>query len=154
LVWRSALVAIIAAAMPASRGEMGPVPRPVTTVCCAGHPRTDANTRRTATGAQVCTICDRRAHREFRARKQALRHDLCGTVALITWAWTKRDPTPRASWRWFSTRERAAAAAPTDGQPVTIVDVAVKPWRNLPDIFELVRRNRPLEQQRKWTVGI
>lgn len=109
------------------------VGRPVTTECVMGHPRSAANTRRAANGAQVCTICARRAAREYRARQQQVRQNLSGTIALITWRWNRHDPTPRPSWLWFATRERAAAVAPRDGWPFTIVDAARRPWVRYPE---------------------
>jgi hypothetical protein len=116
--------------------------------CRAGHPRTAGNTRRDGRGVARCVICARRHSRLWRARRQ--KHTAGQRVAqnkrdtpwaCITWCLDLHND-PQACWTYHRTRADAESAAPTDGQPFTIVDVAVASTLRRPRIDELVARTR------------
>jgi hypothetical protein len=120
------------------------VSRPRQVVCHAGHPLTPANTRRAASGAQVCLACARRRSRDWqRAQRACLAVvDDKPTIALVVWT-TGSDGEIRASWLMFATRAEAAAAAPHDA-PWSVVDIARPRWVNYPTVGEVVKRTRQM----------
>jgi hypothetical protein len=54
-------------------------------------------------------------------------------IALVVWHTVPCSNEQRASWTYHPTRAAAAAAAPADGQPISIVDTARKPWVRYPE---------------------
>jgi hypothetical protein len=109
------------------------VPRPRVTHCPAKHDL-HVHGRLNVAGSRNCAICERRSAREYRARTWARTHRAHHTVvddkqpppsiALVVW----HLPTLRAAWTYHRTRAAAAAAAPVDGSPFSVVDTARKPW--------------------------
>lgn len=57
----------------------------------------------------------------------------------VVW-WVGRDM--QARFAYYPTRERAQRAAPTDGEPCTVVNIRSKPTVVFPNVDELVRRTR------------
>jgi hypothetical protein len=82
-------------------------------------------------GAQVCTACERRAAREYRARRRMAR---LRPWVLVTWT----AGPGAASFAYFATEADAERAAPHD-RPYTVVNGRRQPRRPLPSVEELLR---------------
>jgi hypothetical protein len=101
----------------------------------------------------ACGAALSRHRRELRADNAKPKH-----FALVVWREVRKPGVRqiRSSFSYFASHADAARAAPADA-PFTVVDVARKPWINLPTVDDLVRRSRPLFEQRKsplWTPGL
>jgi hypothetical protein len=107
------------------------VGRPRQHSCHAGHSFSPANVRLNNNGSQECQACHRRRSRAWQRRHRAAHpavDDKPAPIALVVWA-------PRslyASWTFHPSRQAAAALAPGDGTPYSVVDIARKPWIHLP----------------------
>jgi hypothetical protein len=118
------------------------VARPRQVACYYGHPFTEANTRLTVSGAQRCVACGRRHSRQYRIREQARRQNK-RTIALIVW---RKDPRRgsrdafHACWTFHRSRTVAAAFAPRDSSPYSIIDITRKPWKTHPLLPKRVPR--------------
>jgi hypothetical protein len=116
------------------------VGRPRQTTCARGHRFTDANTRLNGNGSQECVACQRRRNRTWQRRRRV--QDISRTpaetsrrrevvddkqapgIALVIWA----ARNLHATWSYHASHADAAAQAPGDGTPYTIVDINRKPW--------------------------
>jgi hypothetical protein len=126
--------------MPANRCDDDPVARPRQHSCHAGHRFTEANTRLNGNGSQECLACHRRRSRDWQRQhpdnQESLDNDPAvddkqpHPIALVVWA----PPGLQASWTYHATRDAAAALAPRDGTPFSIVDITRKPWIQHPPI--------------------
>ena len=99
------------------------VGRPRQTACAFGHPFTEANVRHGRDGRQECCACARRRDRDWKRQHRAhlpIVDDKPGTVALVVWA----SQNLHATWTYHRTHADAAAHAPGDGTPYTIINVA------------------------------
>jgi hypothetical protein len=103
---------------------MGLVGRPRATHCLRNHPFTPANVRYNGNGSQDCVVCARRRSRAWQRRHRVhlpiVDDKQGGPIALVTW----QGRAMRASWTFHPSHAHAAALAPADGTPYTIVDVA------------------------------
>jgi hypothetical protein len=113
------------------------------TACPAGHDL-DVHGRLNADGSRNCTACERRAAREFRARRRMARPR---PWVLVSWT---ADRDALASFAYFPTEADAVAHTPHDGRAWTVVNGTRPPWITLPSIEDLVRRSRSLDAQRRW----
>jgi hypothetical protein len=104
------------------------VARPRQIACQLGHPFTPANVRINGSGSQECLVCARRRSRQWARRHRASQPIIDDkhppTVALVVWA----SQNLHATWTYHHTHADAAAQAPDDGTPYTIVDINRKPW--------------------------
>jgi hypothetical protein len=92
--------------------------------------------------ARYCSDgCRQAAYRDRRPRPWVL----------VVW---ERGGDMTARFTYYATEAAAAAHAPTDGRPSTVVYGRRPPWRHLPSVEDLVRRSRSMLEQRKWPLGI
>ena len=98
--------------------------RPRQTSCRRGHRFTDANTRLNANNSQVCAVCARRRDRDWKRQHRAhlpiVDDKPAPTIALVVWA----SQNLHATWSYHRTHADAAALAPANGTPYTIINVA------------------------------
>jgi hypothetical protein len=113
------------------------------TVCPAGH-NLAVHGRVNPSGSRNCAVCERRAARQFRARQRVLRPR---PWAVVWWVPNKRAGEINARWSYHPTAEHAQRAAPTDGQPFTVVNIGREPSVVFPNVELLIRRSRALAEQ-------
>jgi hypothetical protein len=99
----------------------------------------------TRTDAKFCSAaCKQAAWRASRPRP---------TIALVTWH-TDDHNDVMASWTFHHSHAAALAAAPTAGEPYSIVNIAVAATIQYPSIDELIGRRRYLETPYpRWRPG-
>jgi len=100
------------------------VGRPRQQSCKCGHLFTPANVRHGRDGRQECCACARRRSRQWQRQHRATvprvddKHP--PTIALVVWA----SQNLHATWSYHRSHADAAALAPADGTPHTIINVA------------------------------
>jgi hypothetical protein len=83
-----------------------------------------------------------------RCKQAAWRASRPRTWALVWWV-ADRHNDLHACWSYHLTAEHARRAAASAPEPNMIVNIANKPSVTLPNIEELIRRSRPLLEQRR-----
>ena len=92
----------------------------------------------TRTDALYCSArCKQAAWRAARPRDWAV----------VWWVPDKATHDLRACWSYHQTRERAQRAAPP-GEVFGVVNIRKPPWISWSSVEELIRRSRPLIEQR------
>ena len=100
------------------------VGRPRQQTCHLGHPLSPANVRLNGSGSRECCACARRRSRQWQRQHRASvprvddKHP--PTIALVVWA----SQNLHAAWTYHRSHADAAAQAPDDGTPYTIINVA------------------------------